>query len=173
MCLFCDVSAISPCVSSWNHLYFVFLMAALRTWGGAPFPNQACLCVVMQGLQKQEIQSPACSILSSLWSAWPLFCLNAHWPIYLHWSLQPLSLQTNLLLFMIQNPNHYDQTLPWLLCMQFQINLQKPFFVVLTLKTENNVKHCTYVSLAPKTKEYGCPARKFRAKLHSMWSWKS
>ena len=70
----------------------------------------------------------------------PLFCLNAHWPIYLHWSLQPLSLQTNLLLFMIQNPNHYDQTLPWLLCIQFEINLKKPFswFWHLKLKITSN-----------------------------------
>ena len=72
--LFCNVSAIAHAfrrkIIIQNFLYFVFLMATLRIWGDAPFPNQACLCVVMQGLRKQETQSPTCSILSSLGSAW-------------------------------------------------------------------------------------------------------
>ena len=75
MCLFCIISATSPSVSSWNNcpklFVLFFLMATLRTWGGAPFPIQACLSVVMQGLQKQETQSPSCSILSFLWPTWP------------------------------------------------------------------------------------------------------
>ena len=137
-----------------NFLYFVFFTAALRTWGGEPFPNQACLCVVMQRLQKKEIQYPSCSILSSLWSAWPPSVLSDCWLTNVSSLIYTATYSSNS--FVIKNDSK-----SWSLWSNNALTalysvsdkFKEPFSVVLTLKTKNNSKHCTYISLAPKTKE--------------------